>query len=427
MQLDWKAWLALGVFVVQNGLSSLIMRYAKAYAGSVAVSSTVLVLVQEFVLKLPFCMILYSIECGGVLAACRAVVTDLRERPKEWLQLSVPAALYTIQNTMMYVGYANLEAAIGQVTYQSKILFTAVFSVLLLGKRLSQVQWLSLLVLSLGVLCVQGILDKLLLTPPLPQPSVGRALQETATELAFVGRLLAAKGSHGPVAETAKASHQQHHHSRGAHSTSHGAAAGTVGTFSPPLPSPVHAPAGPAPQNPTLGVAAFLIAALCTAFASVYFEKMLKGASKPSLWLRNIQLASYSTVIAFAYLLAQPGGLSPPDGLFAGFGAFAWLSALWQALGGILVAVTIKYSDNILRGFAQALAIIVGAVGSYFLFGFVLTPIFTLGCTLVISAVFMYAAKSQTPMELCGCGCSGVVAETEDSVLLPTSEKCREK
>ena len=31
------------------------------------------------------------------------------------------------------------------------------------------------------------------------------------------------------------------------------------------------------------------LAAVCTAFASVYFEKMLKGASKPSLWLRNIQ------------------------------------------------------------------------------------------------------------------------------------------
>ena len=42
-------------------------------------------------------------------------------------------------------------------------------------------------------------------------------------------------------------------------------------------------------QSPLVGVGALVLAALCTAFASVYFEKMLKGASKPSLWLRNIQ------------------------------------------------------------------------------------------------------------------------------------------
>ena len=32
--------------------------------------------------------------------------------------------------------------------------------------------------------------------------------------------------------------------------------------------------------------------------------------------------------------------------------------------------MTIKYADNILRGFAQGLAIVVGAAGSYFLFDF---------------------------------------------------------
>lgn len=38
-----------------------------------------------------------------------------------------------------------------------------------------------------------------------------------------------------------------------------------------------------------LGMGAMLTAALCTSFASVYFERMLKGERQPSLWLRNIQ------------------------------------------------------------------------------------------------------------------------------------------
>jgi drug/metabolite transporter (DMT)-like permease len=42
-----------------------------------------------------------------------------------------------------------------QVTYQMKILTTAVFSVLMLGKALSPMKWLSLVILVLGVALVQ--------------------------------------------------------------------------------------------------------------------------------------------------------------------------------------------------------------------------------------------------------------------------------
>ena len=51
-----------------------------------------------------------------------------------------------------------------------------------------------------------------------------------------------------------------------------------------------------------LGIGAMLLAAVCSSFASVYFEKMLKGGKRPSLWLRNMQLASYSALIAVASL-----------------------------------------------------------------------------------------------------------------------------
>ena len=56
--------------------------------------------------------------------------------------------LLTIHNT-------QLDAATFQVTYQMKILTTALFSVLLLKKSLSLRKWVSLLVLTIGIAIVQ--------------------------------------------------------------------------------------------------------------------------------------------------------------------------------------------------------------------------------------------------------------------------------
>ena len=127
----WKGWAALATFSIQNGAAVLIMRASKLYAPPY--SSQVAVLLQEAAVKLPISIVLYAVECNGLTAALRSIMEDLKERPVEWLQLSVPAVLYTIQNTMLYVGLANVEAAIGQVTYQSKILWTALFSVRLVA------------------------------------------------------------------------------------------------------------------------------------------------------------------------------------------------------------------------------------------------------------------------------------------------------
>eukprot|EP00579_Thalassiosira_antarctica_P011086 CAMPEP_0201911184 /NCGR_PEP_ID=MMETSP0903-20130614/2232_1 /ASSEMBLY_ACC=CAM_ASM_000552 /TAXON_ID=420261 /ORGANISM="Thalassiosira antarctica, Strain CCMP982" /LENGTH=388 /DNA_ID=CAMNT_0048445875 /DNA_START=309 /DNA_END=1473 /DNA_ORIENTATION=+ len=68
------------------------------------------------------------------------------------------AGLYTIQKNLLYLGISNLDAAVFQVTYQAKILTTAVFSVLLLKRTLSYQKIGGLLILTIGVALVQ--LDK---------------------------------------------------------------------------------------------------------------------------------------------------------------------------------------------------------------------------------------------------------------------------
>lgn len=68
-----------------------------------------------------------------------------------------------------------------------------------------------------------------------------------------------------------------------------------------------------------------------------------------------------------------------------------WVVVVNQAFGGLLVAIVIKYADNIIKGFATSIAIVVSTILSIFLFGFQLQPLFVFGSILVISAVYLYS------------------------------------
>ena len=71
------------------------------------------------------------------------------------IQVMVPSAVYLIQNNLLYVAASNLDVATYQITYQLKILTTAMFAVTMLNKKLLPTQWLSLVTLIAGVAMVQ--------------------------------------------------------------------------------------------------------------------------------------------------------------------------------------------------------------------------------------------------------------------------------
>ncbi len=70
-------------------------------------------------------------------------------------KLAVPAGLYFLQNSALQIASANLPAAVFQVLYQGKTLVVAICSVLLLRKVLTRAKWLALLVMALGLAAVQ--------------------------------------------------------------------------------------------------------------------------------------------------------------------------------------------------------------------------------------------------------------------------------
>merc|ERR1712224_7430 len=91
-----------------------------------------------------FCSFMFVCrEEEDIWKAVSLVRLNLFEKPTETLKVAVPGLLYTLQNNLLFVSLSNLSSAVYQVTYQMKILTTAVLSVLILGKALgvSFIQW----------------------------------------------------------------------------------------------------------------------------------------------------------------------------------------------------------------------------------------------------------------------------------------------
>ena len=142
-------------------------------------------------------------------------------------------------------------------------------------------------------------------------------------------------------------------------------------------------------QNRVIGFSAALGACFLSGFAGIYFEMMLKS-SDLSVWMRNIQLSLLSLPLSLITCFANDGQKISVHGFFFGYDLFIYYLVVLQAGGGLIVAVVVKYADNILKGFATSLAIVLSCIFSIYLFHFNLTIQFTGGAALVIASIFLY-------------------------------------
>ncbi|XP_026169135.1 solute carrier family 35 member A3b [Mastacembelus armatus] len=308
-------YVSLGVLVLQTTLLVLTMRYSRTLKedGPQYLASSAVVSAE--VLKIFACTFLVFIENNYSVQAMNLVLREVLNKPMETMKLAIPAGIYTLQNNLLYVALSKLDAATYQVTYQLKILITALFSFSMLGKKLNLYQWLSLLFLMAGVTLVQW-----------PTESQGDSEQTIL--------------------------HKGHKF---------------------------------------VGLMAVLMACVSSGFAGVYFEKLLKG-TKQSVWVRNIQLGLFGFIFGFTGMIVYDGQTVRVSGMFQGYNLITYAVVVLQALGGLVVAVVIKYADNILKGFATSVSIIVSTLISYFLLeDFNPTSLFVLGAVLVIAATFLYS------------------------------------
>lgn len=142
-------------------------------------------------------------------------------------------------------------------------------------------------------------------------------------------------------------------------------------------------------MNPAAGFLAVLIGCCTSGLAGVYFEMVLKN-SPTDLWIRNVQLSLFSLIPAALPIIYDLSRSERGSGPFHNFGGWAWSTVFIQVFGGLITALVIKYADNILKGFATSLSIVISCLTSVALFNFPLTLPFTLGAGVVLVATWMY-------------------------------------
>lgn len=147
--------LILVLLAVQNVVMYLVARHSQSggkHASGKQYLKTTVVLMQEL-LKLGCCFGLVANE-EGVSGMVALVKDEVLLKYGETLKVGVPALLYFCQNTLFYVGSANLDAAPFQAVSQFKVVTTAMVTVLLFKRCLRPMQWIAIVALLVGLILV---------------------------------------------------------------------------------------------------------------------------------------------------------------------------------------------------------------------------------------------------------------------------------
>lgn len=78
---------------------------------------------------------------------------------------------------------------------------------------------------------------------------------------------------------------------------------------------------------------------------------------------------------------------------FYGYNPIVVAVVIMQASGGLVIALVVKYADNILKCFALAISIVINSILSVYIFNFNITPFFAFGASFVVIAVYVYSTK----------------------------------
>jgi len=303
---------SLMILVLQNTSLVLQLKHSLSISTEQKYIPTTVVICME-VVKLIACSVMHlashlSSKMDGTQLGFKGVIIAASGGIRDgMLQMLIPAAIYALQNNLLFIALSNLDSTIFQVTYQLKTVATALCMAGMLGRKISYKNWLALALLMLGVAIVQiqtmqpRTFDQSLPKDPIADASLDQEEMDLLQDIPVQSALAV------EVSDTA--------------------------------------------QNHLLGIAAVLAACLSSGFAGTYFEKVVKRSSK-SLWARNVQLGIFGIFFSVLACVQNDASRILKEGYFTGYTFGTFLIVINQALGGIIVAVVVKYADNLLKAFS---------------------------------------------------------------------------
>jgi len=169
--------ISLVLLTLQNCVVIVALKYSRTRAakdsdGRLYITTTAVALGEVVKFIISVWIIVWG---GGLKGLGEDVKTEMIDKPIECAKMIVPSLLYTVQNNLMYAAMYHISAAAFQCTMQLKILTTAFFSVVLLGKHLELHRWGGLAVLMLG--CIFVNLDQSSGSPQPPSALEGGGAQ----------------------------------------------------------------------------------------------------------------------------------------------------------------------------------------------------------------------------------------------------------
>ncbi len=104
-----------------------------------------------------------------------------------------------------------------------------------------------------------------------------------------------------------------------------------------------------------------------------------------------------SMIIALLTVYFQDRETVASKGFFVGYSRTVWTVIVVQAVGGLIVAVVVKYADNVLKTFASSFGIVISCIVSAIFFDFHPNLAFLCGTFFVVMSTVLYSKPDKKP------------------------------
>lgn len=142
-----------------------------------------------------------------------------------------------------------------------------------------------------------------------------------------------------------------------------------------------------------IGIFSLCLASVFSGFTGVYTEWFLKkgnnikGKKTNYIFISTLQSAFFGIIFSIISIFSSYLTLIPKK-VFSGITNRTYLIVLNQSIGGLLVVITTKYADSVLKTFSTCISIVLFMLTTKNVFE--LSFLFKIGTVFVIIAVFLY-------------------------------------